>query len=506
VYRKLCLLLLQCAVVSSCTIHRLKADVEKLTERWEVYGEVAMPESVEGNVIAVVYQTEELPKKASEYSGIRRAVVSYRIVDPTMKLFVMFLEPGNYEFVLVHDKNGNLMVDADDPVYLHDHGNRLGFSDVIKRINFSLTVPESGKLPSGYPRDLNTLPESVVNSYFLAFGETLNIGDERFSLEAGRLGLWEPAQFLEKYGAGMYWLEPYDPERIPVVFVGGAGGSAREWQFFFDRLDKEKFQVWYWLYPSGMRISYLGHNLNRWIDRMSMLYKFERVYIVAHSMGGLVARDAIVRHLEEAEASEDKRVMIRDFISISTPWNGHRMAKKGVEKISRPVPSWYDITPGSKFLQTVFNVSLKGRVNHYLLFGYTRRDGDDRAVSLSSVLLDEAQRDAVEVHGYSAEHVEILFTNAVFEHVQEILYNAEEQIQWLRKNPAKCHDVKTSFDAQLAIADNDTESDAGAEISPTDADENSDTVMKPDSVKGAESDIDTSRDSDSIGDVGGGAN
>jgi pimeloyl-ACP methyl ester carboxylesterase len=468
-----------------------------------------MPESVEGNVIAVVYQTEALPEKASEYVGIRRTVVSYRIVDPTVKLFVMFLEPGNYEFVLVHDKNGNLMVDADEPVYLHDHGNRLGFSDVVKRINLSLTVPESGRLPSGYPRDLDTLPESVVNSYFLAFGETLNIGDERFSLEAGRLGLWEPARFLEKYGAGMYWLEPYDPERIPVIFVSGAGGSAREWQYFFDRLDREKFQVWYWLYPSGMRISYLGHNLNRWIDRMSMLYGFERVYIVAHSMGGLVARDAIVNHLKEVGASEDKRVMIRDFISISTPWNGHRMARKGVEKISRPVPSWYDITPGSKFLQTVFNVSLKGRVNHHLLFGYTRRGGDDGAVSLSSVLLDEAQRDAVEVHGYRAEHVEILFKNAVFEHVQEILYNAEEQIQWLREHPAKCHDVKTSFDAQSAITDNDTESDTGAEIFPTDTDENSDTAMKtevPDSFRGAESDVNTSRDSDSIGDVGDGAN
>ena len=56
------------------------------------------------------------------------------------------------------------------------------------------------------------------------------LSDPRFDRDNGRMGLWEPFDFLLEVGAGVYMLEPYDPSRTPVVFVHGMGGSPREFE------------------------------------------------------------------------------------------------------------------------------------------------------------------------------------------------------------------------------------------------------------------------------------
>ena len=102
------------------------------------------------------------------------------------------------------------------------------------------------------------------------------------------------------------------------------------------------------------------------------------------------------------------------------------MAEKGVRALSVPVPSWHDVVPGSEFLQTVFNTRLKGKVPHHLLFGYQVGSEGDGSVDLNSVLLNEAQDDAVEVRGFEADHVKILSLESVLEYVEHILIAAEE--------------------------------------------------------------------------------
>ena len=262
----------------------------------------------------------------------------------------------------------------------------------------------------------------------------MDLDEPRFSKESGELGLWQPANFLEQCGIGVYWFEPYDPERVPVLFVSGAAGSAQEWRYFFNRLDKNKFQAWYFLYPSGMPITNLGYNFHRWVEEMARMYKFERIYIVAHSMGGLVSREGIKTLIEPENPDEKTENLVKKFITISTPWNGHRLAKMGVRHLSVPIPSWHDVIPGSLFLQNVFDISLKTRVDHHLIFGYSDDTGGDGTVTLESMLLENAQTDAVEVHGFKAGHVDILFMDEVFEHVQDILYESEDALQapWLR--------------------------------------------------------------------------
>ncbi|KAG1694716.1 Phosphoribosylformylglycinamidine cyclo-ligase [Nymphon striatum] len=60
--------------------------------------------------------------------------------------------------------------------------------------------------------------------------------------------------------------------------------------------------------------------------------------IISHSMGGLVSRSIIEKQLQQK-----RNVEIPLFISISTPWNGHKAATWGVEgaPVTIPYPSTY---------------------------------------------------------------------------------------------------------------------------------------------------------------------
>ena len=97
------------------------------------------------------------------------------------------------------------------------------------------------------------------------------------------------------------------------------------------------------------------------------------------------------------------------------------MAEKGVDmlstSISEPIPSWHDMIPGSRFLQSVFSKPLSSDIQYYLLFSYLPETDGDGVVEITSQLLPEAQSEALDIRGYHAGHVDILFRDDVFEYV-----------------------------------------------------------------------------------------
>lgn len=57
----------------------------------------------------------------------------------------------------------------------------------------------------------------------MRLGEAVSLEDLRFNKENGKLGLWSPVQFIEEHGAGIYFLQLYEPSKPPVLMVHGAG-------------------------------------------------------------------------------------------------------------------------------------------------------------------------------------------------------------------------------------------------------------------------------------------
>lgn len=257
----------------------------------------------------------------------------------------------------------------------------------------------------------------------VALGEVANINAPRFSSETGAEGYWKPAGYTMDTGIGIYFLEKYDPYRIPVIFVYGAAGSPQDWTTFFKEFDRKRYQLWFYQYPSAERLEKTGGALNRGIQLLQSHYGFNELSIVAHSMGGLVSRDAVI------ENYEDGNRYIKHFVSISSPFGGMEFAKSGVKHASAVIPSWHDMVPDSEFQQDIFDTKLKGKIPYLLIYGTKAKRSmilpaeNDGTVSVESVTREAAVTDAIQVQSFNEDHVSILSNPQVIQMVEDFLGN-----------------------------------------------------------------------------------
>lgn len=123
-------------------------------------------------------------------------------------------------------------------------------------------------------------------------------------------------QFQEKTGAtaglldprgnqdnrGIYMLEPFDPNRIPVLMVHGLWSNPVTWMPMFNDLRsftelRKNYQFWFYYYPSGqpfwLSATQLRHDLAELRQRLDADRRYpalDQTVVVGHSMGGLVSR------------------------------------------------------------------------------------------------------------------------------------------------------------------------------------------------------------------------
>ena len=133
----------------------------------------------------------------------------------------------------------------------------------------------------------------VISDIKISLGEEVSIEDPRFTEENASLGLWQPLRFLREVGFGIYFLDPFDPNKTPVIFVHGASGNPRTWAPLADSIDQSKYQRWVYFYPSGVRLSLISQGISKRLMDLQKKYNFSELVIVAHSMGGLVSKDTI---------------------------------------------------------------------------------------------------------------------------------------------------------------------------------------------------------------------
>ena len=123
----------------------------------------------------------------------------------------------------------------------------------------------------------------------------MKLDDERFSAENGSQGiLGRDWISIKKIGGNIFFLEEYDPEKIPILFIHGAGGTPKGWEYFVNNLDRSRFQPWLFYYPTGARLKAMSYLLFWKLYNLQIKYKFDTLYLTAHSMGGLVARSLIM--------------------------------------------------------------------------------------------------------------------------------------------------------------------------------------------------------------------
>ena len=64
-----------------------------------------------------------------------------------------------------------------------------------------------------------------------AYGVVTTFEDPRFREEHATNSLWRPYDFIFDVGPGVYFLEPYDAHKIPVLFVHGINGTPTNFRY-----------------------------------------------------------------------------------------------------------------------------------------------------------------------------------------------------------------------------------------------------------------------------------
>lgn len=95
-------------------------------------------------------------------------------------------------------------------------------------------------------------------------------------------------------------LEPYDPERIPILLVHGLNSHPRMWKDVINDLRADpklrgRYQFMLFYYPTGWPIGYSAMRLREELAALEELVgKPKDMILVGHSMGGLLSRMQVI--------------------------------------------------------------------------------------------------------------------------------------------------------------------------------------------------------------------
>jgi hypothetical protein len=339
--------------------------------------------------------------------------------------YAVSLLKGVYDVFVVADLDGNGFYDQNEIVGRTPEQSPVKVSLDKKSNEVSMDGPVI-MLDFGKPVELGLSLHVKKRTSGLIYS---SLDDEFFDEKYGIMGLWDTKGFMEHTQGLFFGLEEFDPTKTIVIFVHGVTGTPRDWKFIVDKLDRKRFQPWFYYYPSAMPLDKLGSHLATVVQAADALSKgkLERVVIVAHSMGGLIAR-AAVNELVRDKTSH----YLKLYVSFSTPYGGHDAAKSGIQYAPVIVPSWIDMVPDSKLLVHLHEQKLPANVPFHLFFGFNESDGrkgecSDSTITLRSQLDPRAQAVAVNVYGYDDTHTGILKDAAVIKKINGILDSVASQ-------------------------------------------------------------------------------
>lgn len=178
-----------------------------------------------------------------------------------------------------------------------------------------------------------------------------------------------PAETISQ--EGLYYFEPVNPDKIPVVLIHGLMSDTKTWMQMLNTLVSDpdirnNYQFWGMTYSSGIPIFLSAQKMRQALnaERQKLVAagksteKFDRMVLVGHSMGGLISRLATSTSTEEklssifpendprrhalSDLDEENRKELLDIISfkpldyvkrvvfISVPHRGSDLAKTSI--------------------------------------------------------------------------------------------------------------------------------------------------------------------------------
>ncbi|WP_259649794.1 alpha/beta hydrolase [Shewanella sp. c952] len=292
----------------------------------------------------------------------------------------------------------------------------------------TITLSETGDIPPTalIDRPLNNLVNVKISPAKIGAKAVLN--EEKFDRDTAKLGMWKPVTHLLEGNSGVFFLDKFDSDKTPILFIHGMNGTARDFAPLLDKIDKQKYQVWVMNYPSGLPLELIANGLNSLIKIIDYRYNVKTLHIVAHSMGGLVAQAYLDLCRNQLGCND-----IASFTSISSPFGGVSSAQSGIDYAPVVMPAWRDLAPSSDFIGKLFSGSELHSTTppHLLIFGYKmngilNQESSDGVISLESQLSNKAQQRSVKVFGLNEDHVSILSNEQLIQTLESFWQESQQ--------------------------------------------------------------------------------
>jgi len=151
------------------------------------------------------------------------------------------------------------------------------------------------------------------------------------------------------------FLQPFDPDKVPVVLVHGLMSTPRMWEpvvldLLADPEIRARCQFWFFYYPTGKPVPLSALQLREALDEAVRNHRVKQpMILVGHSMGGILSRVLVSRLTPEAaesivpgvaslpETSIVRRALVFEprtdvarVVFLFTPHRGSRLASSGL--------------------------------------------------------------------------------------------------------------------------------------------------------------------------------
>jgi pimeloyl-ACP methyl ester carboxylesterase len=350
---------------------------------------------------------------ASPASGTKNEPADYIILERP-GTYMIYVPAGQYHLYVFSDYDDNGFFEQGETAGAYRSGEtggraevRVGEGDVRTDVNMTAAPQRGGS--EMFPQNIRVRDNASFH-YQASNGDVVKIYDERFCSDNADRGWWSPSMFMKVFGANIYMVQKYDPAKIPVLFVHGAQGTPQNWAYFLFRLDKDRYQPWFYYYPSGIRLSLASRLLYESLIDLRKRYGFTTICITAHSMGGLITRDLLTRSNLKRDG-----ITVTVYVTLASPWTGFDSANMAFKFPSKKLPIWYDVSTASSFISRVLRAQMPLYINYYLFYG--KAD----SVAGGKALDERAYGGAKEKFGFDVNHDSILSDRKVFAKFKEVL-------------------------------------------------------------------------------------
>ena len=406
---------LLCVGLAGCQFVELAQDNKEMNKFSAISGRIIKDKTSDNPVVVTLFSKQ-------------RELLNAKLIES--EDFLFYAPPGNYFVFAFEDTNRDFLFHPGEPAGYHGDPTpivlRIGAdrADIRIKLRRDLVIPDPEESDSGRPDPGNReFPKLWVGRKNI--GPMAVLEDRRFGRQFAKMGTWQPIRFTVEVGPGLFLLEPYDPNKIPVLFIHGINGTPLDWRTIIESLDRRRFQPWILSYASGLPLEANAKYMQEAVTQLWFKYGFENLFLVAHSMGGLVSQGFINRYRIGSGR------YLKLFVTLSTPWAGHDSAQFAVDFAPAVVPAWRDMAPASRFLTALRKSHLPEELSYHLLFSY-RGSGfpstvaNDGAVTVASQLEPAAQARAKRIYGFDNSHTNILLDEAVIRLLKEILAKARK--------------------------------------------------------------------------------